>query len=114
MNINFGSNYEALPFDSKGAENWAFNEFRSEIKHLGVDYNIHALGLPDAFENGGWCLHSEDEVWLVYHAERGRRSGMSIFTSPFDAVNFLLWKLVARPSGSNQSVGLLPRNGVKP
>lgn len=109
MRIDFGVNYEILPFDKDKAERWAFEELKSEIKRLNIDYNIYGLGIPDVFDDGGWCLHSEDEFWLVYHSERGKRSRLSIFTSPFDAANFLLWKLIATPTGTNQSVGLLPR-----
>jgi hypothetical protein len=112
MKIELGSNYEFLLFDAASAEKWAINELKAEIKRLNLDYNIHALGIADVFDDGGWCFHSEDGVWLVYHSERGRRSGVSIFTSPFDGANFLLWKLVATPDGSNASVGLLPRPGV--
>jgi len=109
MKIELGPQYETRPFDKSKAEQWAFDELKAEILRLQLDYNVHALGTPDVFSDGGWCFHREDDYWLVYHSERGRRSGLSIFTSPFDAANFLLWKLVATPSGTNASVGLLPR-----
>lgn len=109
MKIDFGVPYETLPFDKAEAERWAFDELKAEMKRLNVDYNVHALGIPDVFDDGGWCLHSEDGYWLVYHSERNKRSGLCIFTSPFDAANFLLWKLISTPEGTNESVGSLPR-----
>ena len=87
----------------------AFDAFKAEVKRLGLSYNVHALGIPDAFDDGGWCLHAEGDFWLVYLSERGRRHGPSIFSSPVDAVNFLLWQLISSPVGTNESVGKLPR-----
>lgn len=94
MKIELGSIYEKMEFNINDVEKWAFNELSLEIKRLQIDYNIFAIGTPDAFSDGGWCISREDEYWLVYHSERGRRSGLSIFTSPFDAANFLLWTLI--------------------
>lgn len=107
--IDIGGTYEILSFDRAAAEKYAFDEFTAEIKRLELDYNVNALGKEDAFSDGGWCLHREGEYWIVYSSERARRSGLALFTSPFDAVNYLLWKLVATPDGLNTSVGLLPR-----
>lgn len=109
MKIELSDRYEILPFDKKKVEDWAFEELRKEIKRLNINFNIHTIGIPDAFDDGGTCLHSEDGFWLVYHSERGKRSGLSVFTSPFDAVNFFLWSLISSPSQLNESVGLLPR-----
>lgn len=108
MKIDFERDYEILSFDYEEAEKWAYAELKHELQRLSVDYNVHAIGIADAVD-GGWCINREDGFWLVYHCERGRRSGPSMFTSPFDAANFLLWSLVSTPEGTNSSVGRLPK-----
>lgn len=109
MKIETGPIYEKIEFNVDDVEKWAFNELSLEIKRLGIDYNTFAIGTPDAFSDGGWCISREDEYWLVYHSERGRRSGLSIFTSPFDAANFLLWTLATSSSIEQFPFGRLPK-----
>lgn len=79
-----------------------------EVDRLKVPYNVHALGMPDAFDDGGWCVHADGDFWLVNISERGRRNGLSIFSGPVDAINFLLWQLISSPDGTNESAGRLP------
>jgi hypothetical protein len=109
MNISWTSNYEFPPKGIDSDPNWALRELVSELRQLKVDIDTQLVGVPDAAWDGGWCIHQEDEVWLVYHFERGRRSRPSIFTSSFDAANFFLWIHVCDPTADNSSVGRLPR-----
>jgi hypothetical protein len=109
MKIEWDSIYEFVETPPGPVPNWALKELAEELQRLKVDVDVRLLGLPDAFPDGGWCIHQEDEVWLVYHSERGRRSGVAIFTSSFDAANFYLWSRVSRPSSSSSDVGRLPR-----
>lgn len=109
MKIEWDSIYEFVVTPPGPVSNWALNELAEELQRLRVDVDVRLLGVPDAFPDGGWCIHQEDEVWLVYHSERGRRSGVAIFTSSFDAANFYLWSRVSRPSSGSSDVGRLPR-----
>lgn len=109
MKIDWDSRYEfPAPLPDPNPD-WALQELAAELRKLKVDVNIELLGQPDAFPDGGWCIHQDGDVWLVYHSERGRRSGPSIFTSSFDAANFYLWIHVCHPKSDNSSVGQLPR-----
>ncbi|MCS4511924.1 hypothetical protein [Xylophilus ampelinus] len=109
MIVEWGNAYEFSSQENNPRPNWALEELAEELVRLKVDVNPRLLGVADAFPDGGWCIHKEDNVWLVYHSERGRRSRPSIFTSPFDAANFYLWIHVCHPKGDNTSVGELPR-----
>ena len=109
MKIEWDSKYEFVASLPGPTQDWALNELAEELLRLNVDLNVRLLGVPDAYPDGGWCIHKEDEVWLVYHSERGRRSGPSIFTSSFDAANFYLWIHICDPKANNSSVGQLPR-----
>lgn len=109
MKIEWDNRYEFTSSLCQSSSRRAIEELAVEIQRLNVDVDVRLLGVPDAFSDGGWCIHEEDGVWLVYHSERGRRSGPAIFTSSFDAANFYLWKHIANPSADNSSVGLLPR-----
>jgi hypothetical protein len=114
MKIEFDSRYEILEFDPAEAELWAYRELKTELQRLikaghirpeqGI--NPYAVGMADV---EGWCISREDKYWLVYLAERGRRSGISIFTSPFDAANYLMWSLISHPSIESSAVGRLPK-----
>ncbi|AOS80568.1 MULTISPECIES: hypothetical protein [Hydrogenophaga] len=91
MNIEWDPYYE-LPLPRRELPlTWAFDELAEELERLGVDVNVKMLGVPDAFPRGGWCMHYEGDVWVVYYAERGRRLRPAVFTSPFDAANYFLW-----------------------
>ena len=110
MKIEWDSRYEFVDTPPSPVPNWALKELAEEIKRLKVkDVNANLLGVPDAYPDGGWCIHEEDDVWLVYHSERGRRSRPSIFSSSFDAANFYLWIHICDPRSDNSSVGQLPR-----
>ncbi len=109
MKIEWGDNYDFVPNLEKATPSWALKELASELIRLNVDVNVHLLGVPDAFSDGGWCIHQEDGYWLVYHSERGRRSRPAVFTSSFDAANFYLWIHICSPRSDNSSVGQLPR-----
>lgn len=109
MKIEWDSVYEFVESVPGPVPNWALKELAEELQRLKVDVNVRLLGVPDAFPDGGWCIHEEDDVWLVYHSERGRRSGPAIFTSSFDAANFYLWCRIADPKAGNSDVGRLPR-----
>lgn len=108
MKIEWDSVYEFVQTPSGPVPNWALKELAEELQRLQVDVDVRLLGIPDAFPDGGWCIHQEDDVWLVYHRERGR-SGVAIFTSSFDAANFYLWSRVSHPCATNGDVGRLPR-----
>jgi hypothetical protein len=108
MKIEFDSRYEIFEFDKEALTREAFQALKDEIRRLKVDINVHSIGIPDAEDLGGYCIHQEDDVWLVYHSERGRRSRPAIFTSPFDAANFYLWCHISHPSNGNTDVGMLP------
>lgn len=108
MKVNWDNKYEFIDTPPGPIPNWALTELVKELKRLDVEIDISLVGLPDAFPDGGWCIHQEDDVWLVYHSERGMRSGPAVFTSSFDAANFYLWKHVCHPKNSNTDVGLLP------
>lgn len=110
MKIEWDSQYEFVPSVPEPVPNWALEELAKELVRLKVDINVHGIGKPDVDES--WCIHQEGDVWLVYHSERGRRSGPAIFTSSFDAANFFLWKHVAHPQADSSSVGMLPRRNV--
>lgn len=112
MKIEWGSNYRFVPSLPEPVPNWALTELARELSRLNVEVDIQRLGVADAFPDGGWCIHQEDDVWLVYRSERGRRSSPAIFTSSFDAANFFLWKHVGNPMADNSSVGMLPRRFV--
>lgn len=113
MKIDFEGQYEVLDFDPVEAENWAYKELKAELQRLiesgglrpekGV--NPHAVGVHDV---EGWCIARENRYWMVYMAERGKRSGLSIFTSPFNAANYFLWSLLAHPANGNTDIGELP------
>jgi hypothetical protein len=109
MKIEWSPIYEFVESLPEPVPNWALKELAEELQRLQVDVDVRMLGVPDAFPDGGWCIHQEDEVWLVYHSERGRRSGPAIFTSSFDAANFYLWSCVSHPKSCNTDVGRLPR-----
>ena len=109
MKIEWGSEYEFAPTVEQPTPNWALDELAAELQRLNVDVNVRLLGVPDAFSDGGWCIHQENDYWLVYHSERGRRSRPAAFTSSFDAANFYLWIHVCSPKADNSSVGQLPR-----
>lgn len=114
MKIDFEGQYEILEFDPVEAEEWAYRELKAELQRLitagyirpekGV--NPHAVGIADV---EGWCISREEKYWLVYLAERGKRSGVSIFTSPFDAANYFLWYHISHPKVESATVGRLPR-----
>lgn len=109
MKIEWDNRYEFVPSVPDPVPNWALKELAGELQRLNVDVNVRLLGVPDAYEDGGWCIHEEGDVWLVYHSERGRRSRPAIFTSDFDAADFYLWIHVCSPTADNSSVGQLPR-----
>lgn len=109
MKLQLDSRYEVHPPIEDPNPDWAMKELAAELQRLKVDVNVRLLGVPDAFQDGGWCIHEEEDVWLVYHSERGRRSRLAIFTSSFDAANFYLWIHVCHPKADNSSVGQLPR-----
>lgn len=100
-------NYLFLTANDSGMQ--ALRDLGAELERLNVGVDIRLLGTPDAFPDGGWCIHKDGDVWVVYHSERGKRSGPSVFTSSYDAANFYLWKQVATPESDSSSVGLLPR-----
>ncbi|NIM40200.1 MAG: hypothetical protein GTN84_14265 [Hydrogenophaga sp.] len=108
MKIQWSEEYEFVQ-TPEPTPDWALRELALELQRLKIDINVRLLGVPDAFPDGGWCIHKEDDIWLVYHSERGRRSGAAIFTSSFDAANFYLWSRVAHPRNDNSDVGMLPR-----
>ncbi|RFP76885.1 hypothetical protein DY262_19680 [Hydrogenophaga borbori] len=92
MEIEWGSRYELPPPRPELPAAWALEELADELMRLRVGgVNPRLLGVPDAFGAGGWCIHPEGPVWVVYYAEGGRRWRPSVFTSPFDAANFYLW-----------------------
>ena len=109
MKLSWDARYEFPPSMPDALPNWALIELADELRRLKVEVNVQLLGVADAFPDGGWCIHQEDEIWLVYHSERGRRSRPAIFTSSFDAANFYLWIHVCHPKADNSSVGQLPR-----
>jgi hypothetical protein len=109
MKIEWDDRYDFVGAVPSPTPNWALKELALELQRLHVNVDIRLLGVPDAFPDGGWCIHEEAGVWLVYHSERGRRSGPAIFTSEFDAANFYLWIHVCSPEADNASVGRLPR-----
>jgi hypothetical protein len=109
MKIEWDDRYEFVPSLPEATPNWALTELADELRRLNVDVNVRLLGIPDAFPDGGWCIHEEGGVWLVYHSERGRRSGPAVFTSSFDAANFYMWIHICSPNADNSSVGRLPR-----
>jgi hypothetical protein len=109
MKIEWDGRYDFFPTRPKPIKNWALKELADELERLNVGVNTQLLGVPDAFGDGGWCIHEEDGAWLVYHSERGRRSGAAIFTSDFDAANYYLWIHICSPEADNSSVGRLPR-----
>lgn len=90
MIIEWPPIYEFFQSPLGPVHNSALTELGEEIKRLNVEVDVRLLGVPHAFPDGGWCIHQEDNVWLVYHSERGRRSRPAIFTSSFDAANFYL------------------------
>lgn len=109
MKIEWGPLYRFVPSAPGPMPNWALEELAAELLRLNVDVDVKLLGVPDAYSDGGWCIHQEDDVWLVYRSERGRRSSPAIFISSFDAANFYLWKHIANPRANNSAVGMLPR-----
>lgn len=109
MKIEWSEEYEFVASLPQSKPDWALKELAEEMQRLRVDVNVSLLGVPDAYPDGGWCIHKEGEVWLVYHSERGRRSRPAIFTSSFDAANFYLWIHICDPKADNSSVGQLPR-----
>jgi hypothetical protein len=108
MKINLKEDYFILDFDSDESEKWAYKELRDEMQRLQLKYPVNAIGMADSID-GGWCISRDTNFWLVYHSERGVRSGLSIFTSPFDAVNYFIWTLIASPTEFGTTVGRLPR-----
>lgn len=109
MKVEWDSRYEFVQTPPSPIQNWALKELADEIRRLNIDANIDLLGVPDAYPDGGWCIHEEEEVWLVYYSERCKRSRPAIFTSSFDAANYYLWIHVCDPRADNSSVGRLPR-----
>jgi hypothetical protein len=109
MIIDWQGEYEIAPLVPGPSSNWPLKLLAHELQRLRVPVNVRRLGIPDAFPDGGWCIHQEGDVWLVYHSERGRRSGLSIFTNSFDAADFYLWRHIASPRAKSTDVGMLPR-----
>ena len=64
-----------------------------EIYLRGVDYNIHAIGVSEAYYDGTPCFSFEQGFWVVYSFEKGKRRGLSIFQSAWDAADYFLQRL---------------------
>lgn len=109
MKIELKGQYEIFEFDKESLTQEAFRDLKNEIKRLNLDINIHAIGLPDANDLGGYCIHYENGVWLVYLSEKGSRKRVAIFVSPYSAVNYFLWCHIATHNGNNTDVGKLPK-----
>ncbi len=109
MNIQWDNRYEFPPPFPDPDPDWPLRELSAELQRLKVGVDVRLLGVPDAFPDGGWCIHKEGNVWLVYHSERGHRSRPSMFTSSWDAANFYLWIHLGDPRSDSTSVGRLPR-----
>lgn len=106
--VDWGDKFYRLDFDKKVANDWAMTELKTELARLKVGINIHAVGV-DGGDGDGWCIQQQGDIWLVYHIERGIKSGGAIFTNPFDAANYFLWLHISNPANDNSSVGRLPR-----
>lgn len=93
MKIEWDSNYDfsfQRNFPDKDPHQ-TLKLLSEKIKSLKINTNISLLGIPDAYPDGGICIHQEGEVWLVYHSEKGMRSRPAIFINSYDAANFYLW-----------------------
>jgi hypothetical protein len=107
MNALFDKRYE-MPLARLDPKE-VLDALTAEIRRLNLNLNVHALGIPDAHDDGGWCIHPEGDVWLVYIAERGRRRSPAIFMHPFDAANYFVWVHMCHPAADGTSVSCIPR-----
>lgn len=67
MKIEWDSAYEFVPALPGAVRDWALKELAEELQRLQIDVDVRLLGVPDAFPDGGWCIHQEDDVWLVLY-----------------------------------------------
>lgn len=109
MIIQWDKRFKFPPPSPDPDPDWPLRELSAELQRLNVSVDVRLLGVPDAFPDGGWCIHKEGNVWLVYHSERGHRASPSMFTSLWDAANFYLWIHLGDPRSDSTSVGRLPR-----
>lgn len=95
------------------AEATAYKQLIEELKSIGKEENIKNIGQDSSdYIHGGFCIVREGDFWLVFHSERQVRSKLSIFTSPYNAVNFYFWSIVCDPQKSSTSVGCIPKSGT--
>ena len=92
------------------AENIAYEQLKAELIRIGQLNLIQNIGTAEAdYLEGGKCIYRSGDFWLVFHSERNIRSNLSIFSSPYDAVNFYIWGCICDPSKENLSVGCIPK-----
>ncbi|WP_445346689.1 hypothetical protein [Acinetobacter bohemicus] len=84
-----------------------------ELEKHGRHDLIANVGAEHAnYMDGGLCICRDGEYWLVYHSERDSKSALSLFTSPYSAVNFYLWSVLSDPNKENISIGRIPKLGT--
>jgi hypothetical protein len=103
--FEFSSKYEFFGNElTKDDEKKAYKNIFDELIKHGVNVNFYALGVPDAHNDGGFCIHKEQGFWVVYNSERGARFGVSLFSALDDAANFFVWLHVSNPKSGNTDV----------
>jgi hypothetical protein len=65
-------------------------ELKAEFASLGVPRNAHSVG-ADADE--AYCLVHENDKWIVYYSERGRRNSAMAFADEAHACQELFWRV---------------------
>lgn len=94
--FTFNDKYDFFTSSNSSLEETKKSVVESIIERLsknGVQFNKYAIGIPDAGDDGLLCIHEENDFWVVYTAERGRRFGQAVFTSASDAANYYVWML---------------------
>lgn len=92
------------------AERIAYEQLKEELVKIGELNLIKNIGVTEAdYLDGGKCICRSGDFWLVFHSERKVRSNLSLFSSPFDAVNFYIWGCISDPNKENLSIGCIPR-----
>ena len=92
------------------AEAIAYKQLEEELINHRKNALIANIGkLEASYIDGGMCICRDGDFWLVFHSERNIRSQLSIFSSPYDAVNYFLWISLCSPSNQNISIGCIPK-----
>jgi hypothetical protein len=111
MNLTISDRFDVRPCSKEEAASVTAQveaQVKTALDKCQVDQSLYSVGLPDAADDGRWCLHFESDLWVVYLAERGMRKGGAFFTNAWDAASFMVWTLTAPPKAGGLGAPRLP------